>query len=626
MLSVPKLRTDQQVAVYVAKVASLNQRLIFINLLASGLVLLICALWLFQTEQTAIYQRHISLLKQFSSSLSLDLLPVVNQQNRLQASLLLRRLDMLEGSVCAALYSAPSGQLLQTQNCHPAEVPETFQLHQYAYRIGDTALHVWWPLSDDLNNKAGLYLRQPVAALQTEVTQYLQQFSMVLLLAWLAIGMLAWLLGQRISQAFDDLQLILGRAEREGNYAVRLHTQEPQVLQSLFQTINNMLAQLQRYDQQLKQTQTELNQRIHQHAYFVTAMTQELRSELQQLQKHLQSAELVDLNQAQRIVAQLSQTTQQVYDFTRLETDRLELEAEDFNPYQLIENCVQQFSAMAQQAGLTLQTHLPINLPDVVRGDSVRLTQILSHLIDNALKFTPQGYILVRASLFKEEQNTLLFGFEIEDTGCGLSREHLKAVFQPFLRLSSNNNKTRQGPGLGLALSKLLVEKMGGKIGAQSVLDTGSTFWFTAYLDKSPLATQRPFNQVLTAPNRTVQALLVAEPPALREVLKYYLQDWGIHSKIIRDINELGLAYPYCMEDSFYVVLIMNRGNSLSSKQSDLLAMLKCQSALVLLIAPQDLRQELNLPQHWFFLKMPFHIEELHQQLKQLLVYRHTEN
>ncbi len=118
-------------------------------------------------------------------------------------------------------------------------------------------------------------------------------------------------------------------------------------------------------------------------------------------------------------------------------------------------------------------------VPARVRGDAGRVTQVLSNLLDNAIKFTPDGEVIVRVSLQRERREDELLRFEVADTGIGVAAEQLGSLFTDSSSEDAAATRSPRGPGLGLSIAKELVVAMGGKIGVRSTPGSGSTFWFT---------------------------------------------------------------------------------------------------------------------------------------------------
>ncbi len=175
-----------------------------------------------------------------------------------------------------------------------------------------------------------------------------------------------------------------------------------------------------------------------------------------------------------------------ILDISRSEAERLSLESVNFQLADLLDNVAALAGQKAADKHLALVFDLPAELRErPLAGDSVRLGQILSNLINNAVKFTASGEVRVRVAIAEESATTLLLRFEVRDTGIGISGDDQFRLFDTFAQVDASSTREYGGAGLGLALCKRLVQLMGGQIGVDSQLGAGSTFWFTCRLLKA---------------------------------------------------------------------------------------------------------------------------------------------
>ncbi|MEO7861774.1 MAG: ATP-binding protein, partial [Nitrospirales bacterium] len=189
-----------------------------------------------------------------------------------------------------------------------------------------------------------------------------------------------------------------------------------------------------------------------------------------------------------------------ILDFSNIDSGKLQLEEVNFDVHRLLEDVVGLFQERARGKGVTLSCLIQTQIPRWLYGDPVRLRQILNNLLGNAVKFTEHGEIAVRAEVEEkpERQHPIDSGlsatfahvtgrtgdvvsvrFSVADTGIGIMPEACTRIFQPFVQADGSNTRTYGGKGLGLAICKQLVERMGGSIGVDSVPGRGSIFQFT---------------------------------------------------------------------------------------------------------------------------------------------------
>ena len=171
-----------------------------------------------------------------------------------------------------------------------------------------------------------------------------------------------------------------------------------------------------------------------------------------------------------------------ILDFSKLEAGKLELEMVDFDPRDVVEDVTALLAELAESKGIELIQSVDTDLPVNLKGDPNRLRQVLTNLIGNAIKFTEEGEVAVSARQIEAGESWAKVRFEVADTGIGISKEALGHVFDVFQQADGSTNRKYGGTGLGLAIAKQLAEAMGGEVGVQSQVGSGSTFWFTAKL------------------------------------------------------------------------------------------------------------------------------------------------
>jgi len=180
-----------------------------------------------------------------------------------------------------------------------------------------------------------------------------------------------------------------------------------------------------------------------------------------------------------------------ILDFSKIESGHLALESVDLAPRQLVAEVIRLFAPLAKAKGIELAATIEDGVAHVLRGDPGRLRQALVNLVGNAVKFTEKGQVTVRVRAEAEEPQAQLVRFAVRDSGIGITPEALGRLFQPFAQADGSTTRRYGGTGLGLVISKRLVELMGGQLGVMSEPGEGSVFWFTARLERSAL-TARP--------------------------------------------------------------------------------------------------------------------------------------
>ncbi len=218
-----------------------------------------------------------------------------------------------------------------------------------------------------------------------------------------------------------------------------------------------------------------------------------------------------------------------ILDFSKMEAGRLELEVIDLNVRSIVEGCADWLASSARRRRLALMTFCDPSIPQFVKGDPVRLRQVLLNLASNAIKFTDSGEVLVKATKFRETEERVVILFQVSDTGIGLSEAARKRLFQPFAQADGSTTRKYGGTGLGLSISKRLVEMMGGEIGVSSEEKKGSTFWFTVPLEREKwpaLPDMRAEQLQVVVP---FNVLVVDHSLVSRNIISSYLTSAGIN-------------------------------------------------------------------------------------------------
>ncbi|MDC8772299.1 PAS domain S-box protein [Roseateles albus] len=277
--------------------------------------------------------------------------------------------------------------------------------------------------------------------------------------------------------------------------------------------------------------------------------------------------QLARLKKIDLAAAHLLATINDILDVSKIEAGRLSLEERDFHIDALLD---QVYSMMAEQAhakGLQLSMERGEGMPDWLRGDQTRLRQALLNYVSNALKFTEQGRITVRVQLASTEPAgadaapLLLLRFEVEDSGIGISAQALSTLFHAFQQADSSITRKYGGTGLGLTITQLLAQLMGGEAGAQSEPGMGSTFWFTARLAPgepqaaSPaLGAANELEQALREQHGGARVLLVDDVEINLELGRLLLEGCGLQVDVARN----GREALECVAASSYDLVLMD--------------------------------------------------------------------
>ncbi|WP_321532188.1 bacteriohemerythrin [uncultured Desulfuromonas sp.] len=227
-------------------------------------------------------------------------------------------------------------------------------------------------------------------------------------------------------------------------------------------------------------------------------------------------------------------------DLSKVEVGKLALESVPLNLPSLVQETISMLDDQIEAKGLDLKVECE-NLRGHLHGDPTRLKQMLLNYLTNAIKFTDQGSILVRASVTEISPTVALLQFEVTDTGIGISSEQLPLLFSSFSQAEASTSRKYGGTGLGLALTRRLAELMEGEAGVESTLGKGSTFWFTAHLKNEPSKTKTNDSTAENAEAllkkfyRGQKILLVEDDEINQEIALDMLEDAGLLATIASD-------------------------------------------------------------------------------------------
>ncbi|HEY5407905.1 MAG TPA: two-component regulator propeller domain-containing protein [Ginsengibacter sp.] len=229
-----------------------------------------------------------------------------------------------------------------------------------------------------------------------------------------------------------------------------------------------------------------------------------------------------------------------ILDFSKIESGNMELEREDFNLRACIEDVLDVFTTKAASLGLDLMYHIDHDVPLQIVGDDLRLRQILTNLVGNAMKFTQKGEVFVGVRLLaSDESENLTLQFEVRDTGIGIPEDKLHRLFTAFSQVDSSTTRKYGGTGLGLTISEKLVKLMEGEIRVESMAGQGSTFSFSikTTIGKKILS---PYTQYNMADLQNKKVLVVDDNMTNLAILKSQLELWKL-IPILADSAKVGL-------------------------------------------------------------------------------------
>ena len=231
------------------------------------------------------------------------------------------------------------------------------------------------------------------------------------------------------------------------------------------------------------------------------------------------------LNTAYESAESLLGLINEILDFAKIESGQMTVESIDFDLRSLVEGVARTMANRAEAKGLEMVCMVNRDIPSRVKGDPTRLRQVLVNLVGNAIKFTPQGEIVIRTLVDEIKEGSTRLLFSITDTGIGIPYDHQKTIFERFVQLDNSSTRKYGGTGLGLAISTELVKLMGGEIGVQSEPGQGSTFWFTITTSKPSEEGTRPL--VIPVDLKNLPSLVVDDNKTNRTIIGKITSGFG---------------------------------------------------------------------------------------------------
>ncbi|MGD9972754.1 MAG: response regulator [Desulfatirhabdiaceae bacterium] len=337
----------------------------------------------------------------------------------------------------------------------------------------------------------------------------------------------------------------------------------------LFTGMVRDLTQQKHFEQQIQEARDAALESSRLKSEFLANMSHEIRTPMNGvigMTELLLDTGLTDIQKDYALTIQSSANSlltiiNDILDFSKIEAGKLVMEHVEFDLMTVLEDAIDLFSKSARKRHIELGLLKDSNIVSPVIGDPVRLRQILTNLVGNAVKFTEKGDVLIRVQMMTQTDETQQLRFSVSDTGMGIAPEKQRLLFQTFTQVDGATTRKYGGTGLGLAISRRLVEMMGGDIGMESTPGKGSTFWFTLPLTKQTefyLSAIEDRTSNAISPLNTTRCLIVDANATSRKILDHYLSNWNVAHETVGDCQSaIRMLEKAAIENSPFTLLLM---------------------------------------------------------------------
>ncbi|HEY4542503.1 MAG TPA: 7TM diverse intracellular signaling domain-containing protein, partial [Noviherbaspirillum sp.] len=357
--------------------------------------------------------------------------------------------------------------------------------------------------------------------------------------------------GMQIGSAMEMLLFSLALADRFNQIRREKEATQLQLVENLkrsermleqrvaerTQALMHSNAELRSHERALKQAKDVAEEASRMKSAFLANMSHEIRTPMNAvigmawlaLQSGLNGKQRDYMEKIHRAGSSLLRVIDDILDFSKIEAGKLVLEKSDFSLHEVLGNVRTVTAQRAAEKHLHYMVDIGADVPARLRGDPLRLGQVLINLVGNAVKFTEQGHVVLRCMLVRQDAHALVLRFDIEDSGIGMTSEQQARLFQAFTQADESITRKYGGTGLGLAISKRLVELMDGTITLESAPALGSTFSFTVRLQ--PAAPAATMAGSVPAHLHGWRVLVIDQDGAARAALCRHLAELGLHAE-----------------------------------------------------------------------------------------------
>ena len=396
------------------------------------------------------------------------------------------------------------------------------------------------------------------------ITHLYHRMLLVTLLLLAVVLPLLWIFAARLVRPLGQLAQAMHSTAarmRDGQPVTPIPELGSQEIHTVVQAFNEFMAARLRAESLLSQARDEAQAANASKSNFLASMSHEIRTPMNGilgmtelcLQTRTTDEQRSYLEMVHTSAKSLLSVINDILDFSKIEARKLDLDPHEFSVHSLVRQSTRALSLRAVEKGLELVCEIAPDVPEMVVGDALRLQQVLINLLGNAIKFTAQGEVMLSVQRVKTPTSAegIELAFHIRDTGIGIPADKQSIIFENFTQADSNTARRFGGSGLGLPISRSLVEMMGGQISVHSAVGQGSTFSFTTLLER---ASDSPVGRGEVSSHLSGETVLVVDDNASsRRVLASHLLAMGLHPVVCDSVAQT-LNSPQALEAHYALI------------------------------------------------------------------------